>query len=395
MLVCVEVIMEKDSVCADEIQLTSPVSRFLLSESEKILSEWERLVRKEIKGAEATARPILIDTLPLFLSNLAQALDAHHPRALATDSSTVAQEHGGERARVTLFSPGMILQEYQILREIIFEKLETNGFYNRVIFTVISKSFDQAVQEAMTAFFLVHKNLKDQFVATLTHDLRNPIGAAKLSTDLLMRKLNGAVSEVDASKLKALAERASRNLFRTDRMIQYLLDSHQVQTGEQLSIILEKSNLAHILKDILEDISIKDRERFKIVSESVEILADAPLLRRAIENLISNAIKYGEENSPILIKVSCILGRALFSIHNVGNAIPLHEQGRIFQTFHRSESALDGSVRGWGLGLAFVRGVCEAHGGSVGVDSAADLGTTFTIDFPADGSLIKNGKATD
>ncbi|RYZ80922.1 MAG: HAMP domain-containing histidine kinase, partial [Proteobacteria bacterium] len=364
--------MEKDSVCADEIKLTSPVSRFLLLETEKIMLEWERLVRKEIKGAEDTAQPILIDTLPLFLSNLAQALDAHHPRALATDSSTVAKEHGGERARVTDFTPAMILQEYQILREIIFEKLEAHNFYNRVIFTVIHKSFDQAVQESMTAYFTVHKNLNDQFVATLTHDLRNPIGAAKLSTDLLMRKLSAPVTENEFEKLKDLAARASRNLFRTDRMIQYLLDSNQVQSGKKLQLTLKDSNLALILREILQDLPSSNRDRINLLSENVQILADAPLIRRAVENLISNAFKYGAFDTPVSIKLSSVLGRALISVHNEGTAIPFKEQQKIFDLSHRTQSAVDGEARGWGLGLAFVRAVCEAHGGSVSIDSASE-----------------------
>ncbi|RYZ82208.1 MAG: HAMP domain-containing histidine kinase [Proteobacteria bacterium] len=384
--------MEKDSVCADEIQLTSPVSRFLLSEAEAIMLAWESHVRKEIAGTADTPQPILIDTLPLFLSNLAQALDAHHPRALATDSSTVAKEHGGERARITDFTPAMILKEYQILREIIFERLDSNNFYNRVIFTVIHKSFDQAVQEAMTAYFATYKKLNDQFVATLTHDLRNPVGAAKLSADFLGRNLKGAITGEQSEKLKILADRASRNLLRTDRMIQYLLDSNEVQAGKSLLVNLTQCNLATTLLSTLNDLPETHRKRIKILSEDAVVLADEPLIRRAVDNLLSNAFKYGASDKPVSIKISTFLGRVLISVHNEGNPIPQKEHSRIFQVSHRTDSAIDGEARGWGLGLAFVRAACEAHGGCVSLDSAPQAGTTFTIDIPIDGNQIKDSK---
>jgi signal transduction histidine kinase len=387
--------MEKNSVCADDIKLTSPVALYLLSHAEEILSSWEKRIRVEIKGADSVAKPILIDTLPLFISNLAQALDAHHPRSLATDSSTVAQEHGGERARVTSFAPAMILQEYQILREVLLASLEQAGYLNQVIGSVIIKSFDQAIQEAMTAYFLVHQNLRDQFVATLTHDLRNPISAAMLSTQLLLKRLNADGPDEESLKLKQLADRAVRNLQRGDSMIQYLLDSTQIQSGETLTRTLGPGNLGDLVKQILEDLSAGENIRIKTHIDSVPVNADIPQIRRAIENLISNAIKYSKDGTPISVKVSECLGRAMVSVHNEGDCIPVQEQERIFQRFQRSSSAAEGGKRGWGLGLAFVRGICEAHGGSVGVDSSAETGTTFTIDIPADGCLVANGKALE
>jgi signal transduction histidine kinase len=104
-------------------------------------------------------------------------------------------------------------------------------------------------------------------------------------------------------------------------------------------------------------------------------------MRRVLENLLSNAKKYGTPGSPVKVHIENVLGDLVLTVHNAGPAIPEHEMARLFSTFHR---LADIDIKGWGLGLPLVQLVVESHGGTVAVSSAASSGTTFTIQLPAD-----------
>jgi signal transduction histidine kinase len=113
-------------------------------------------------------------------------------------------------------------------------------------------------------------------------------------------------------------------------------------------------------------------------------------LRRVFDNLLSNAIKYGERGGPISVVIRRVDARILVGVHNRGTIIPAEEQAKLFQPFHRTQEAKATGQRGWGLGLTLVRGIVEAHGGIVKVESYPKEGTTFTIDLPVDASSRAN-----
>jgi signal transduction histidine kinase len=116
----------------------------------------------------------------------------------------------------------------------------------------------------------------------------------------------------------------------------------------------------------------------------------ADSLRRAIENLVNNAVKYGESGRPVAVAVHQRHDRAVVLVHNHGGAIPADQQESLFRVLQRSTDAEASGKRGWGLGLTQVRGAAEAHGGSVTVNSLPELGTTFTIDIPIDARPFQN-----
>jgi signal transduction histidine kinase len=108
-------------------------------------------------------------------------------------------------------------------------------------------------------------------------------------------------------------------------------------------------------------------------------------MRRVIENLLTNAVKYSEAGTPVTISVRQRDGeKMVLSVHNQGPALSLEEQGRIFQPFERTKSAELGGKQGWGIGLTLVKGIVQSHGGDVKVESSPDGGTTFTVENPMD-----------
>jgi signal transduction histidine kinase len=102
-------------------------------------------------------------------------------------------------------------------------------------------------------------------------------------------------------------------------------------------------------------------------------------VRRTLENLVGNAIKYGNPHTRVRVTVRREGDHLALDVHNQGNPIPHDEQAKIFQPYHRARPHSPAGPLGWGLGLTVVRGIAEAHGGTARVQSSAEAGTTFTV----------------
>jgi signal transduction histidine kinase len=255
------------------------------------------------------------------------------------------------------------LEELEILKELtqsVMVEIE-----NRVISHRLQKTVNDLTLE---------RDLREKFVITLTHDLRNPLSAAKLSANMIQRKPAEAAKYV---------ERVVTNLTRVDSMIQNLLDMNQISSGEAFPLVLEKCDLNEVVEKSLKEMQALHGERFSFESTgSVVGFWNADGLQRVCDNLISNAVKYGDAESPIQIQVRKENDAAFLSVHNFGNPIASADQQKLFEPYHRTEEAKKSGQAGWGIGLALVRGMITAMKGSVSVESSQDLGTTFRIRLP-------------
>lgn len=223
------------------------------------------------------------------------------------------------------------------------------------------------------------RDLREKFVAALTHDLRTPLAAAKMGAELL------ALETPDPVLLKDITGRIVANMDRADHMIRDLLDATRIKAGERLPLTLEECGLNEIANAALADLASVHGDRFILqVDRDVSGLWDRDSLRRMIDNLVGNAVKYGTPSTPITLRIRDRGDSVDVSVHNFGNPIPAEDQGSLFQLFKRSKSATQGGQKGWGIGLTLVQGLVEAHGGSSSVSSSADEGTVFNISLPRD-----------
>lgn len=362
----------------------TPSARALVELRDEILRGWEKRVRENISSAKNLPHPLIIDTVPKFLDNLAEALSEDHPRKTATEASNVSQEHGGERARLTRYGPDQLILEYQLLRDTILDKLVLRVELTHRDRSILQDSIDRAICEAMVAYFLVHSKIREQFTVGLSHDLRNPIGAIRMAADLITMTLADDNWTENHEDLCDLARRITDNSKRADRMIQDLLDTTVIQIGDRMPLNIRECEILCIVKEVLADMNRNDSARIHFEGHPQWGFWDGDALRRVIENLLTNAFKYGSRKSPVTIRVASAEDRLILSVHNHGAPIPIEEQEQLFQAFRRSEAAKASGKKGWGIGLALVRGVAEAHGGSVNLESSTKLGTTFTFDIPVD-----------
>ncbi len=221
------------------------------------------------------------------------------------------------------------------------------------------------------------RDLREQFVNTLTHDLRTPLTAAKMSAQLIQRKPE------NQELAQSLAGRVVESLGRAEKMIQDLLDANLVKAGRRLPLELETCELVGVVQDVLDDLASVHGDRFVLVApETIAGTWCSSQLRRAIENLVQNALKYGDPDTQIEVRLQLQATELWISVHNDGPAISSEELPMLFEPFRRLRTAIKSGKRGWGLGLSLVRGVTDAYGGTVSVRSVSGEGTTFTLKLP-------------
>jgi signal transduction histidine kinase len=360
-------------------QRMTPISQRMQTLREVVLDEWVQQVRRKVASAAALAHPILIDTFPALYDNLAEALTPNYPRTgAAIATSSVALEHGSERARLSKYDVESVIVEYQLLRETICRVLRRDGAaIGEQEAEIIDAAFDTAIREAVTAFALAQAAFRERFFAALAHDLRGPLANATMSAELI-RKTG------DFAMIHGLADNIVESLGRVDQMIGQLLDTLLVEHGERLPIEPSNFDLQDVVAEVCEQMTLVHGPRFQVEGGSVRGWWGRNEIQRALENLIGNALKYGAPDQPIRITCSSAHGRVMLSVHNEGAPIPADQVESVFQVFRRAAAATESPAQGWGIGLPYVRSVAESHGGSIGVDSAPGRGTTFTIDIPLD-----------
>lgn len=222
------------------------------------------------------------------------------------------------------------------------------------------------------------RELRERFVTMLSHDLRTPLSVAHMGGVLLQ---TGAHAP---DKVKAIAERIVRNASRVDAMIGELLDANRLRASELMPSSAISCQLDELLIIIGDELTELHGDRFRLVNDAGKLPGqwDANMIRRLLENLAGNAIKYGGATTPVTLGLSLVGEDMEISVHNQGFPIPPSEQEQIFQPFYRAGPSAPGREAGWGVGLPLVKALAEAHGGRVRLHSDAQRGTTFYVRLP-------------
>jgi signal transduction histidine kinase len=221
------------------------------------------------------------------------------------------------------------------------------------------------------------RRVRETFVAALSHDLRGPLTAARLSADLL------GSGRVAPEAVPATTAKLRRSLDRADGMIRDLLDVSRVRSGGTLPLTREEVELVALLHEVLDGLAELHGDRFRLVADGPVVGTwSRDALRRVVENLCANAVKYGAPGGIVTLTVGASPTEATLAVHNVGAPIAAEDLPHLFEPFRRTRGAEAGRAGGWGVGLALVRAVAEAHGGRVDVTSTPEDGTCFTVRLP-------------
>lgn len=339
-----------------------------------VLERWKLRVAAEIPCAAKLGEPLLLNMVPKLYDNIVETLSADSLRPSAASGTNLAVSHGRERANMTEYSPPDLLHELQIFREVIFSITKSKGIgLSRRDAEIIGHSIEEAARESMHGFSEADREKSISFIAGLSHDLRNPLNVANASAQLIQLKSSDPA-------IVDLAKRACKKIAEADAMIQTLLDAAVLHGKMSLQLKLSSFDIMTLVEELCTDLPMLGQP-VRVVGESIVGHWCRDSMKRALENLLTNAHKYGDSGKPITIQVQREDDLMLLSVHNEGVPIPKTEMYRMFKRYQRLEET---RVKGWGLGLPYIQSAVESHGGTVMVDSAEERGTTFTISIPID-----------
>jgi signal transduction histidine kinase len=223
--------------------------------------------------------------------------------------------------------------------------------------------------------------LKSNFVASVSHDLKTPLALIQLFAETL--ELGRVRNSERAQEYYRIINSEARKL---TRLIENILDFSKMEAGLR-PYRRSPVNLADLTAQVLSEMESQFTQAQFKVHVDVEpglprVLVDEDAAEQAIENLLANAMKYSGEARDIDVHVGRANTHVCVSVKDRGIGIPRREQKRIFRKFYRVNSGLGGGPQGCGLGLAIVDHTMRGHGGFVRVDSEPDRGSTFTLHFP-------------
>jgi signal transduction histidine kinase len=352
-----------------------PAKPRLVSLREQVMEHWERETRARVEGADELRRSALVPSMSMLFDEVAASVAIEAPANMPR-VETVAAAHGVERARQTSFSPVEIAHEFQIFRQAIFTVAEGPIEFNARQWRRVDGAIDDAMRAALRAFSSVQEQARRKVAATLAHDMRTPLAVIANGAQLLGISL-------DSDKAKTIAGKIENNATRMHEMISELLNALTFQGDAALVLKPSQFDALDLLREVRDQYVEEGggQVAFEAGGDSTIGCWCRDALRRLLENLVNNALKYGDGAS-VKMAVRENRNRLIISVNNSGAAIPKEQRERIFDYLRRDNNV--SAVPGWGIGLQFVKAVAEAHGGDVSVDSSPGRGTTFFVQLPLD-----------
>jgi len=223
--------------------------------------------------------------------------------------------------------------------------------------------------------------LKSNFVSSVSHDLKTPLALIQLFAETL--ELGRLKNTERAQEYYRIINSEARKL---TRLINNLLDFSKIEAGLR-RYQLQPFDLRDVTRRVVDSLQSQFRHNQFTVTlhtpeQPVTVMLDPEAAEQALENLLSNAMKYSPEHREIVVEVDGDGRCGVVRVRDRGIGIPLRLQRRIFQKFFRVETDAGSGPQGTGLGLAIVDHVMRAHDGFVRVDSEPGRGSTFTLHFP-------------
>jgi signal transduction histidine kinase len=225
------------------------------------------------------------------------------------------------------------------------------------------------------------EQLKDEFLALVSHELRTPLASIVAHAELLLDD-----GPMEDTRRRGFLEVIDRNSVRLERLVGDLLLVAQLES-DHLSLSMIDIDIVEVVKEAIETMSLRARQsdiEITLFSEqpSLVLKGDPGRLGQAIDNLISNAIKYSPAGNEVAVRILAVNDRCVVEIEDHGIGIATEELGLLFDRFFRGSTATSLHIQGVGLGLLIVKRIIEEHGGDVTVVSEAGVGTTFSVVLP-------------
>ncbi|MBA3542620.1 MAG: sensor histidine kinase [Deltaproteobacteria bacterium] len=353
---------------------------FVLSNSERIISEWETSARTCRLPADTTSGPDLRAHGRGILDAIALGLP---PRSQPPEASwsTVARAHGTTR-RLAGVTPGQMVAEFGALRvsvlrlwtdteqQLTHTHLEDLSLFNRAV--------DQALAESIACYVHDLEYSKDVFLEIVGHDLRNPLAAIMMSATLMIS------TEEPTWPHAKTASRILNSGVRMERIIAELMDFTRCRHGAGIAITPVSADLEAICRHTIEEV-VRTYPKHVVrldVGGHLRGRWDETRMGQALSNVICHAVTHANDRTPVTITACGERDEVVVSVHHEGRVVPAAELPDLFNPL-KSIGPDGKKLRDLsGLGLFIAKEIVVAHGGGIEVSSLPERGTTFIIRLP-------------
>ncbi|WP_030128287.1 sensor histidine kinase KdpD [Pseudomonas sp. QTF5] len=370
------------------------LSNFIVQNVDRIVDEWEQFAKTITPAAENMDSVALRDHSKAIL--LAAARDMSKPQSASeqlakakgegsekTPSLDEAGASHGELRHTVGFDLVQMTSEFRHLRACVI-RLWVNSldspdlayFQDMIRF---NEAIDEALAESTAAYAEQVNHSRDIFLAILGHDLRAPLQAVSMSTEILMRK---TTLEGDALSCALHIKRGTRHMA---AMISDLLELVRSRLGKSLPIEPATMDLADAAHEAIAHACAAHPQCDPTlnVEGDTQGVWDGRRLGQMLQNLIGNALQHGSNNSPVELTLKGEADSVRLTVYNDGAPIPPEAIGTIFDPLVRNaDEELGGPTTSLGLGLFIVKEVVDAHQGTIEVNSSETEGTLFSVVLP-------------
>lgn len=224
-----------------------------------------------------------------------------------------------------------------------------------------------------------------EFIANLTHEFTTPVSTIQLAVEALEKDTQLALLD-RASRMVDMIGSENR---RMRAQVQKILQLAQLEEGE-LQLSYERVDLCDLIRHAAQSFELSIEQRagelhIETPSDPLFVYGDRTHLRNLVSNLIDNAIKYSPVHPNVLVALRLQRSVAELQVTDKGIGIAANDQATVFQKFVRGSTGNVHDVKGFGIGLSYVKAVAESHNGSVGLVSEPGVGTTLTVRLPLEG----------
>jgi two-component system, OmpR family, phosphate regulon sensor histidine kinase PhoR len=258
----------------------------------------------------------------------------------------------------------------------------------RLIDVEVSRTALEEGQRPAAHVYVIHdvsrytelNRLREQLLYNVAHELRAPLAVLDNALDIIAAEYG----DLSADELDQLTHSARRTSKRLRTLMEDLLSAGSIQSG-RFQVRLVPVDVAEIVSEALEFVggaldARRQRVELDLQLDGQRVLADARYARQVLSNLLSNAAKYSSEGDVIRLGATPVDGHVRLTVEDHGPGIPSDQQAGLFERYYRSRPQAE--EPGIGLGLAIAKGIVEAHGGTIGIDSDAGKGTRVWFTLP-------------